>query len=121
MRGLETQIGATNMSHDISIGDFDRNYTSNVSKVFYDHLEGGLHSFYGKTGKEAAPMLAEMWRKLNDTRHKMYVDGACGEPAMQAKYDAKNGWGSLVGALIFLGEFSAACAMFPRHKIHLSA
>ena len=109
------------MSYDISIGEFDRNYTSNVSKVFYDHLEGGLHCFHGKTGKEAAPLLAEMWRRLNDTRRVMGVVGVYGEHAMQAKYDAKNGWGTLVGALIFLGEFSAACAMFPRHKIHLSA
>jgi len=113
------------MSYDMSIGDFDGNCTFNVSKVFYDHIPdygngGGLREFSGKTGKECAVILSEAWKRLDTTRCQMWISDAVGEPAMSAKYDAPNGWGSLIGALCFLGEFTAACAISPRKKVYLS-
>lgn len=119
------------MSYDIQLGELDINYTSNVSAVFHDHImrarKGtlgiitGLQALHDLTGKEAAPYLLNAWEALNQTRHRLYKDGAVGEPVMSAQYDSKNGWGSLIGALIVLGQLTAACALYPKDKIHISA
>lgn len=112
------------MSYDVSIGDFHVNYTSNVGAVFHDHIKHddmtGLQAIGGLYGFQASKVLYHAWSNLNATRHAMYVDGAVGEPAMQGKYDAKNGWGSLVGALIILGKITAACAEYPHELVSVS-
>ena len=112
------------MSYDVSIGDFDVNYTSNVSAVFHDHIKNGnltgLQAIDGLYGFHASKILYGAWSNLNATRHAMYVDGVVGEPAMQAKYDAPNGWGSLVGALVVLGKITAACAQYPHEMVSVS-
>lgn len=111
------------MSYDIWIADKSFNYTSNVSALFYDHIpadeetRGGLWKLDGLTGKEALPILSEAFERIDQTRHKLYVDGVAGEPKFSARYDAPNGWGSAIGALIFLAKIMAACALHPRHKI----
>ena len=120
------------MSYDVSIGDFSGNYTSNVSALFYDHIPeqegsfGGLRALDGKTGKQAVAILNEAWSRIHNTkintwRNNLKGEAVVGEPEMCAKYDAPNGWGSMVGALIFLGQITVACASNPSKKVSVSA
>jgi hypothetical protein len=46
---------------------------------------------------------------------------AVGEPALCAKYDAPNGWGSLVGAMLFIARFQSECIKYPYAIVRLSA
>lgn len=114
------------MSYDVSIGDQSFNYTYNVSALFYDHIpaseggRGGLHELDGKTGKQAVAILADAFFRINRTKLDLWERDDIGEPAFCAKYDAANGWGSAVGALIFLAQIMAACAANPRKRIRIS-
>lgn len=108
------------MSYDVSIGDEWFNYTSNVAKLFYDHIpaqeegcRGGLHALHGKTGKQAAAILRDGYAAIS----RSYGSN----PHFGSKYDAPNGWGSTLGALIFLGQILAACAAHPRKKVEVCA
>lgn len=109
------------MSYDLYIGDAGLNYTSNLSPIFYDHIpaerdRGGLHELHGLTGKQAASAIADALDRIHST----YI--GCGSTqAFRAKYDAKNGWGSTDGALLFLARFMAMCHENPRKKVGLSA
>ena len=120
------------MSYDVSIGEFSANYTSNVAALFYDHIpeqegsKGGLHALHGKTGKLAVAILNEAWSRIHATklqtwRENLKGEAVVGEPEMCAKYDAPNGWGSMVGGLIYLGQITAACAANPSKKVSVSA
>ena len=99
------------MSYDVSIGEYDGNYTYNVSSLFYDYMEGGLPALDGMTGRQAANVLAGFWSRVNTAR--------IADPAFGARYDAPNGWGDTLGALIFIGEITAACAQHPRHLMRV--
>ncbi len=115
------------MSYDISVGREDFNYTSNIAKLFYDHItasdegRGGLHELTGKTGRQAAMILADAFNRIKSTKMKLWSHGVTGEPAFCAKYDAPNGWGSAVGGLILLAQIMAACHANPRAKVQVSA
>lgn len=120
------------MSYDVSIGDASLNYTSNVAALFYDHIpasesRGGLHELHGKTGKQAVAILDEAWSRIHNTMLDLWRsnlangDPVVGEPEFCAKYDAPNGWGSAVGALVFFGQLTAACATNPRKKVRVWA
>lgn len=119
------------MSYDVSIGDKSFNYTSNVAALFYDHIpaetsRGGLHELHGKTGKQAVEILGQAWDRIHSTKLDLWRDNlkgvaVVGEPEFCAKYDAPNGWGSTVGAMIFLGQVMAACARNPRKKVSVWA
>lgn len=114
------------MSYDVSIGDESFNYTSNVAALFYDHIPaetsfGGLHELHGKTGKEAVEILGQAWNQISKTKMKLWRERSVGEPEFCAKYDAPNGWGSTVGAMIFLGQIMTACARNPRKKVSVWA
>jgi len=112
------------MSYDISIGGWDKNYTHNsLGPLCYAHLDEdvGLRALDGMTGAEALQMLADFWEGVSSERHRMYVERSIGDPLFCAKYDAPNGWGSLVGALTFMGALTAACAQYPSKKIHVCA
>lgn len=92
------------MSYDVGIGDFDANYTSNASKLWYDSIDdtgfgGGLIELHGMTGKEAHGVLSWAFDRLNTMR--------------PFNYDAPNGWGSTSGGLIFMARIMAACAKYP--------
>ena len=108
------------MSYDVSIGDDWFNYTYNVSKLFYDHMDGGLKSLDGMTGKEAAIAIDNAFSGIADTKNKLWVREIVGEPKFCAQYDSPNGWGSTVGALIFLANIMGACARNPRKKVRVS-
>lgn len=120
------------MSYDISIGTFERNYTSNRADLYRDHFPGGerldengvlttvpagLDAIHDKTGREAGEILLEMISAINDTRIRLGNDRVKGDQPICDQYDSPNGWGSLVGQLIFLGEIAAACAMHPDEKV----
>jgi hypothetical protein len=110
------------MSYDVSIGDKSFNMTWNVAPMFYDHIpmrdaRGGLSEIDGKTGKEAFAILKEAFDRIEETRHKFWKNGLIGEQEFCAKYDAPNGWGSAVGAILFLAIIMAACAENPRKLV----
>jgi hypothetical protein len=114
------------MSYDVSVGSEDFNYTSNVSGLFYDHIPdmgkgGGLRELDGVTGARACRIIGEAFKRISETRHRMWSEDAVGEPAFCAKYDAPNGWGSAIGALTFLAEILAACADNRRSKVRVYA
>lgn len=114
------------MSYDISIGSADFNYTWNVSKLFHEHLpatderESGLYGLNGMTGKQAGEELARAFDRIDRSVMIDWTTDAVGEPAFCARYDADNGWGSTVGALVFLARVMAACHASPRAKFRAS-
>ena len=114
------------MSYDIYIGPWSSNYTSNVSEVFYDHMDGGIRSLDGLSGYDAAARLGAFFNEISRTQIRMYArdpsqDKQRGEPMLCDKYDPENGWGSLVGALIWAGQIMAACLMYPTERVEISA
>ena len=115
------------MSYDITVGDKDFNYTSNVAALFYDHIpatqesRGGLHELDGKTGKQAGDILADAFDRIYRTKLSLWENDVVGEPRLCARYDAPNGWGSTVGALILLSQVMAACYQNPRKRVSVDA
>jgi hypothetical protein len=105
------------MSYDVSIADVGLNYTFNLSPLFYHFLPGdlGLKGLDGLTGKKVLVELKHFWYEVG---HKTCL---VGEKHMRGHYDSDNGWGSLVGAIIFMGELTAACGQYPRHTLHVDA
>lgn len=108
------------MSYDVDIGDFEANYTSNGNDIYYNNLDGGLPALDGLTGKQAASKI-ETWiynfdREVLDN----WESAAIGEPKITEKYDSSNGWGSTIGAIIFLMKILSACNKYPKHKLKIS-
>ena len=112
------------MSYDVNIGDAEFNITSNISRLFYDHIfghenGGGLRELNGLTGKEAVEVLSNAFHRIHRTQIECWRENDVGDPAFCAKYDADNGWGSTVGGLIFLAQLLGACAQNPRKKVRV--
>lgn len=111
------------MSYGIWIGGKSFNHTSNTARLFYDHIpadrteRGGLWELISLTGKQAIPVISDALHRIDATRSKLRQDGVTGDPEFCAQYDAKNGWGSTISAILFLSLILAACAEHPRHKI----
>jgi len=108
------------MSYDVNVGPEAFNYTYNVSRLFHDHMEGGLSSINDMTGRAAGDFIAAGLEKIERTQRSLWVDGAIGEPEFCARYDATNGWGSTVGAILFLSLIMAACYRHPRSRVRVS-
>lgn len=113
------------MSYDVYIGEHSFNYTFNVSKLFYDHIPdggkgGGLRELDGITGKASAALLFDAFERIEGTHMKYWRNNVVGEPEFCALYDSPNGWGSTVGALIFLSQILGACAKSPRKRVRVS-
>ncbi len=107
------------MSYDVSIGEDYFNYTSNLGRFFYDHIAdegkgGGLRELHGVTGKQGAEILSRAFQQISAGRNR--ID----EASYKAEYDAKNGWGTTFGALVFLADIMASCVQNPRKRITLS-
>jgi len=112
------------MSYDVKIGKWEGNFTHNsLGPLCYNHLcmDDGIKVLDGLTGYEAVPYLVTFWARLDDERHSMWKTDIVGEPDLCNKYDSINGWGSLVGAMNFMGAVTAACGMYPKSLISVSA
>ncbi|MDI6838953.1 MAG: hypothetical protein QMD99_25000 [Rhizobiaceae bacterium] len=107
------------MSYDVYISDESFNYTYNMSKLFYDHIDGGINALDGRSGKEAAMIIGEAFDRLSSTIHLKW-DNDCGIHNFRAHYDSPNKWGSTDGAMVFLGRIMSACMMHPRCKVRVS-
>ena len=108
------------MSYDITIGDESFNHTSNQSAMWYRHIPpNGLKDLDGKTGKEAVAILSVFF----DSLHREYLDdwqsGVAGNPRFTARYDASNGWGSTISAIMFVARVMAACHRALRKKVRV--
>ena len=108
------------MSYDVDIADECFNYTYNVSALFYDHMEGGINSLNGLTGRKACERIGQCFAHISDTKNNLWNSKDVGEPKFCAKYDAPNGWGSAVGGLLFLANIMAACDRHPRSIVRVS-
>lgn len=109
------------MSCDVSINEFSRNYTSNVSKLWYDHIldtgkGGGLRELHGMTGHEALIILSEAFDGMSRTRGYLGEKGS----SLERAYDCESGWGSAIGAVLFMGEIMGACAKYPYDIVDVS-
>lgn len=100
------------MSYDVSIGDQWFNYTWNLSRFFRDHMPEGINGLDGLTGRQASDFIGSGLNAINRSY--------CRNTSLAAEYDDPNGWGSVIGALIFLGRIQAACASNPRKKVRVS-
>lgn len=100
------------MSYDVYIGGECFNYTWNLSKFFRDHMPEGISGLDGLTGREASTFIGDGLAAI-DRSYCRCVD-------LAKTYDAPNGWGSVIGALIFLGRIQSACAANPRKKVRVS-
>ena len=112
------------MSADVYIGDRNFNYTHNTCALWYDHIPdsgkgGGLREIHGLTGKQAFSVMLGCMNAIEDKRVELWKSGVVGEPAFCSQYDAKNGWGSALGGVLFLALIMAACAENPRKKVRV--
>lgn len=108
------------MSYDIELGDFSGNYTSNGNHIYYDHMEGGLPALDGLTGKQAGDKISGWIRSFDYDVCENWYSSDVGEPTITSKYDVPNGWGSTIGAIVFLMKLLDACRMYPRCKVYVS-
>lgn len=116
------------MSYDVTIANHDFNYTYNLSGLFHNHIirprvlqlvgngkaETGLQSIDGITGKWAALAIEQA---LESIRNELIKDG---EIVMMERYNPNNGWGSVLGAVLFLSLLMAACKNNPRHIVRVT-
>lgn len=107
------------MSYDVSIGNESFNYTWSMTQFFRDHIEGnenggGLNELMDKTGAEAFIIL----RGAIDNIHTTYL--TLGKDEICRRYDSSNGWGSVIGAIIFISQVMAACAANSDEKVLVS-
>lgn len=113
------------MSYDVSIGKVSLNYTWNGNALFFDHIpamrrSGGINELDGLTGRQAAAVISDALDRIVSTQRNLQRDGDIGAPLFCARYDPPNGWGSTVGALIFLSRILAACALHPSHRVSVT-
>lgn len=101
--------GIKKMSYDVSIGEFNTNYTSNGCEIFYEHIpenefaKGGIPSLDGMLGAQAIIVLSDFFDNIQRERQEI------GSIGLRAKYDAPNGWGSTEGLLLFAAQIMSAC------------
>ncbi len=84
--------------------DEERNYTYNVSPMFYDalgELENGIRSLNGMTGDEGRPHLERAIMRMTD------------DPEKYQAMNPKNGWGDYEGALTLLSDLLEWSADYP--------
>lgn len=117
------------MSYDVWLTNPDdekecsesHNYTNNAGKLFYKHLEGGIPGLDGLLGSQALMRIRAFWMNLERERIDTWINGVPGEPTLCERYDAPNGWGSLIGALIFLAKIQGECEKYPYWTVRVCA
>jgi hypothetical protein len=116
------------MSYDIwleqegeTVGE-SLNYTSNTCQLFYNNMSpSGIHCLDGMSAYEANKVIMNFWENLDRERLDLWENCAIGEPNLCEKYDSKNGWGSLVGTMLFIARFQSQCIKHPFATVRLSA
>jgi hypothetical protein len=94
------------VSYDVTIGDFERNYTSNVS-CMWRHAGLNLREFDERPA-------AELIEPLRGAIHKMIDD-----PNTYEAMEPANGWGDYKGCLDFLISILHACREEPASKVEV--
>ncbi len=95
------------MSYDVSIGGEWVNYTYNLGGLFRDVVPGGIYEgLHGKTGRQASNILSAALAKID----------AMPEQKLRG-YNARNGWGTSIGATTFLLQIKSICVDHPRHRV----
>lgn len=105
------------MSYDVSIGNFSANYTSNVWRMFHNHIrhndKTGVQALDGLTGRAAGVILAHAIESL-------HAESCSYESPGLSHYDSPNGWGNATGAVLFLARILGACHRYPRSIVRVS-
>lgn len=100
------------MSYDVHVGTESFNYTYNGNKIFYDSMPDtkGIRALDGLKGSEAAKVISRSFIELSRIYDKVTpIQGEVGAASFRKLYDPENGWGSTVGAMLFLGRILNAC------------
>jgi hypothetical protein len=97
------------MSYDVYVGgsDQDLNMTSNIGKMYYDHIPdtgkgGGIRELHETKNADVVQIIATFFDTVNGLDRNEI-----------AAYNATNGWGTGVGALIFMARIMGAAAQNP--------
>ena len=105
------------MSYDVYVGVETYSYTFNLSTFFHTYLTTGgktgiqcLDGLKGKTAARVISVAIELAEAdLVRTTPQNYQD----------TFDAPNGWGSTIGAILWLSKLMAACYEKPRYVIRV--
>ena len=93
------------MSYDVYVGVETYSYTFNLSTFFHTYL-----TTKGKTAARVISVAIELAEAdLVRTTPQNYQD----------TFDAPNGWGSTIGAILWLSKLMAACYEKPRYVIRV--
>lgn len=109
--GMWADVGGEERGY---LDGYDRNYTFNVSPMFFRALAGteiaeaGLRGLDGKLGSECAPLLTVMIERMEAS------------PDAFKELNPPNGWGSYDGALHLLRELRRWCAEAPKARMRVS-
>lgn len=102
------------MSYDVIVGQKSYNFTYNLGPFFREFIpceatgEVGIFYLAGKRGKEVASLLNEALERITTELHKQ------GQAPFLRKYNAANGWGDTLGAIMFLALIASAAGAKPR-------
>tara|TARA_B100000745_G_scaffold23857_1_gene15875 strand:+ start:128 stop:571 length:444 start_codon:yes stop_codon:yes gene_type:complete len=133
---LYDKDGELHHSHE----EFHFNYTSNMSSFWKAYIVRRQHEYVGDesieedlyglwaleglTGEEALPYLKDFFKEIYADIYKDDCNGSVysskekdGLNKLRRKYDAENGWGCMVSAMIVTSELMCACAEYPKAKL----
>lgn len=105
------------MSYDVYIGTDCFNYTYNLSKFFHTYLQAdgktGVQSLDGLPGKKAARVIAEALAEAENNLVRTTPKD------FQEAFDPENGWGSTIGAILWLNRLMSTCYEKPRYIVRV--
>lgn len=97
------------MSYDVTVGNADFDYTSNMRGFFRDF---GVHpsTWDGRPASEVAEQISA---GLQDIIVQNQID-------LGKRYDSPNGWGSVPTAIRFLLQVKDACLQAPDQQVEVT-
>lgn len=102
---LDIDTGADEPATVVEIG----NYTSNVSRMWFEALGGkSLSDLHGRSAVEALPALDKAVTAMET------------DPEKYKAMNPPNGWGNYDGALDYLRRLRDGCAQHPKTVVHVS-
>jgi len=104
---MEMDLGGESPS---SIGQYDANYTYNVSPMFYEafDLDDGIRELDGMIGSKAEPIIQAAIVKMTK------------DPDTFEAMNPDNGWGNYEGALELLRTLRIWCREAPKATMRVS-